>query len=174
MNLDRITTARRWAGTGAIWHAAMCLAVLCMGSVAAAAGVEDVTGNVATEESVAESSGELSGDAYDDDIVLDPQRCVRRVDIDHTKIVDDRAILFYMRGSTIFLNKLPHRCSGLKMAGAFGYDTRTGQLCDIDVISVVDHIGGGLRRGVSCGLGKFKPITEEQVELIKEIGTGDF
>ena len=72
MNLDRKTTARGWAGTGAIWHAAMCLTVLCMGSVAAAAGVEDVAGDVATDESVAESSGELSGDAYDDDLVLVP------------------------------------------------------------------------------------------------------
>ncbi|TDJ44671.1 MAG: hypothetical protein E2O52_07815 [Gammaproteobacteria bacterium] len=167
VNSDRSVPARLRAGTGAMLQATMCVTFLCTGLVSAADDVEDI----ATEE---QSSGRRSEDTSDANIVLDQQNCVRRIDIDHTKIIDDQAILFYMRRSTIFLNKLPRRCSGLRMSGTFSYDTRTGELCNVDIIHVVNHFGGGFRRGVGCGLGKFKPITEEQVELIKEIGPGDF
>ena len=40
----------------------------------------------------------------------EPQQCISLTQLDRTDIIDDRNILFYMRGNEIYLNQLPHRC----------------------------------------------------------------
>lgn len=47
------------------------------------------------------------------------------------------------------------------------YRTSVGQLCDLDIITVLDDIGFGLTSGVSCGLGQFHPVTEAEARAIK-------
>jgi hypothetical protein len=77
--------------------------------------------------------------------------------IRETKVVDDRTIDFVMRGGDIYRNTLPNSCPQLGFERAFSYSTSISQLCSVDIITVLQQ-AGGIRRGASCGLGKFTPI----------------
>ena len=98
---------------------------------------------------------------------LQARQCVSIRRIDRTEIIDDRRIVFHMQGRDIFLNKLPRRCPGLRVSDSFSYRNQTGQLCKVDIITVLDNFGGGLTRGPSCGLGEFFPITEDDLAVLK-------
>lgn len=98
----------------------------------------------------------------------EPRDCVNTQRIRSSDVLSDREILFFMNGSDVYLNKLPHRCSGLRRADTFSYEVRGSQLCHIDLIRVVDYFGGSIRPGVACGLGKFLPVDKEQVPLLRE------
>jgi len=83
--------------------------------------------------------------------------CIPLQSIESTKVLDDRTILFEMRNGDTLVNRLPHRCAGLGFEKSFGYKTSITQLCSQDIIWVLTHMGSGLERGASCGLGKFEP-----------------
>ncbi len=106
--------------------------------------------------------------ATDADLQVDlVENCVSISRIDHTRIIDDRTIVFYMRGDQIYINHLPKRCPGLKRADSYSYRTALNQLCNVDVIRVLDSFGGDLPRpGVACGLGKFSLSSAEALELL--------
>lgn len=93
-------------------------------------------------------------------------RCVDLNRLDHTDIVEDGFILFYMRHKKIYLNVLPHACPGLKSADTFMYRLSIYRLCDVDVITVLNQMGGGFYPGASCGLGLFYPIDEETAKQL--------
>lgn len=99
--------------------------------------------------------------------------CVSLSRVDRTEVIDDSTILFYMNGNDIYRNVLPHRCPGLDRQQPFMYRVTTTQLCNVDVITVLDNIGSGFMPGASCGLGKFQPISEAAAEEIKEIAERD-
>lgn len=96
----------------------------------------------------------------------EPQQCISLTQLDRTDIIDDRNILFYMRGNEIYLNQLPHRCSGLRMADGFSYRRTISRLCKVDLIRPLPR--GGIGGGVSCGLGTFRLITEDEILALKE------
>lgn len=95
------------------------------------------------------------------------KRCVSLKRISRTDVIDDNNILFYMHGRKVYLNKLPHKCPGLARADAFMYRTSMSQLCDLDVITVLDNIGFGFMRGPSCGLGTFYLIDKQRAKELK-------
>ena len=97
-----------------------------------------------------------------------PEQCVSLIRIDHTDVVDDRNILFYMKGGKIYRNHLPYPCSGLKINDTFMYRTSLNQLCNVDIITVLDNMGFGFMPRNSCGLGQFYPVTKEDVKMLKE------
>jgi hypothetical protein len=97
----------------------------------------------------------------------EPVRCVRLSSIDRTEIIDDRNIAFFMRGGDIYVNRLRRSCSQLKPDRAISYRTSTGQICAVDLFSVLDDFGFGLTRVASCGLGMFVPADEEYVDMLK-------
>jgi hypothetical protein len=97
-----------------------------------------------------------------------PVRCLRLTSIQHISILDNSHIVFYMNGGKRYLNTLPYTCSGLKMSGTIMYRTSLSQLCDLDIITVLDSVGGEYRPGASCGLGSFKPITEQEIATLKD------
>ncbi len=99
---------------------------------------------------------------------VEPVKCVHIGRIDNTDIIDDRTIVFYMRGRDIYLNRLPHRCPGLRVADAFGYTTSLTVLCNVDIIRVLRSFDRGFQSGVGCGLGLFEPITKEEIALLKD------
>lgn len=105
----------------------------------------------------------------DDELYEDvkPEQCLSVRRIKKTEILDDRTIFFYMSGNKIYRNHLPRKCFGLKRSDSFSYKLHTSRLCAIDSIKVVDRIGGDIRSGASCGLGKFYPISEEEVAFLK-------
>lgn len=116
-------------------------------------------GAVAAEEEAAESDAE----ALEVPGTLD---CVSLARIDRTRVVNDSTILFYMLGPDVYVNNLPRRCNGLKRTDAFSYETSIGRLCNVDIIRGLRNFGGQFVPGVACGLGKFVPITQEQIDML--------
>jgi len=150
------------------------LLLLCGPGPAIAGDMEELDANAEALDESAEGSGE----AVRDDVLVDvaigePQKCVQTQRIRRTEILDDRTVVFHMKGSVLYLNRLRGRCTGLRRADAFSYDIRTSRLCDIDTIRAVDYFGGVVRPGVACPLGEFQPISEEQLELLREGGGAD-
>ena len=88
--------------------------------------------------------------------VGEPVDCVQLINIDHTRVRDDRTIDFYMKGRDVYRNTLPYSCPGLGFEESFSYKTSLNRLCSVDIITVL-HRDGGIR-GASCGLGQFQPI----------------
>lgn len=151
--------------------ALMLAAILLCGTAAAAGGGDDIAeidANKAEEAATNEAEESLA-----DEVFVETRNCISVHRISRTDVLDDNSVLFYMYGSEIYLNRLPHRCLGLRMADAFSYEIRTQQLCNVDVIRVVRTFGGDLTPGVACGLGKFRPVTEEQVLLLRGKGPDD-
>jgi hypothetical protein len=97
-----------------------------------------------------------------------PRECLAVSRIRNTDILDDRTILFFLRGNKlVYRTYLPHECPGLERNDRFAYEARNGQLCDVDVITVLEQMGVSLHPTFTCRLGKFIPITAEEAEDLK-------
>jgi hypothetical protein len=106
--------------------------------------------------------------AEEEDFDRTPHKCVTTPRIRNTEILDDRTIIFYMRGNQeVYRNHLPRECPGLARNDRFAYQTRNSQLCDIDLITVLEQFGGRLDPTFTCRLGEFIPITREEAEELK-------
>ena len=105
------------------------------------------------------------------------QYCVRPSDIDRTKILDDRNVLFFMRNETVYQNVLPRVCPQLRSEGRFAYDKSGNRLCQKSSITVLVEFGiGDYVPGAVCRLGMFLPVTEDEVEDLlasSQKGKGD-
>ncbi|MGI9293037.1 MAG: DUF6491 family protein [Pseudomonadales bacterium] len=108
-----------------------------------------------------------ASDENDEQLEDRGKRCISLARIDRTHVLDDNNILFYMRGKKVYINKLPHKCRGLRRADSFMYKTSLSQLCDLDIITALDNIGFGFSRGASCGLGTFYPIDKERAKELR-------
>ncbi len=104
-----------------------------------------------------------------DQLLGESERCISMHQIDRTEIIDQQTIVFYLSGGKIYVNRLPHRCPGLRTRDSFMYKNSTNRLCSIDTIRVLDTVGGSLRPGVGCGLGAFHPVSAETVEQLKTL-----
>ncbi len=89
------------------------------------------------------------------EITGEARNCLQSSTIRSTKVQDDSTIDFTTTRGEVFRNTLPARCPGLAFEDRFGYQTSTGQLCNVDTVTLIYSDG---RRGVTCGLGKFAPI----------------
>jgi hypothetical protein len=94
------------------------------------------------------------------------RNCVDLMRIDRTEVVDNDTVLFYMRNGDVYRNELKNACPTLGFEERFMYRTTLTQLCDIDVITVLQDVGFGFLPTVSCGLGKFEPIDEQTAEQL--------
>ena len=82
-------------------------------------------------------------------------RCIQTSRINDTRVHDDQTIDFHLRGGDVYRNTLPNRCPSLGFEERFAYSTSIGQLCSVDVITVLYSDG---TRGAGCGLGEFLPV----------------
>lgn len=48
------------------------------------------------------------------------------------------------------------------------YRSAIGQLCDLDIITILHDSGVGFQPGPSCGLGMFHPISEAEAQQLVE------
>ena len=135
-------------------------------AVIAMAGEDSATGSGIESDAGSDDSSDEDSDDYTGEY-FQLENCIRRSAIRSTDIVDDRTVIFYMSQQKIYVNQLPHRCSGLRSAGTFSYRTTGSQLCSVDTIKVIRSMGRSLSTGPSCGLGKFRPVTKEEVAMIK-------
>ncbi|MBQ0797116.1 DUF6491 family protein [Zhongshania sp.] len=97
-----------------------------------------------------------------------PERCVNLRRIDQLEVIDNRSILFFMKGKQIYLNDLPRPCNGLSRHETIMYKTSLNELCNVDIITVLNSVGSGFLPGISCGLGNFYPITKENADTLKK------
>ncbi len=98
----------------------------------------------------------------------DGQRCINSRTIRRTDVVDDSNIIFYMRGSKIYLNTLPKTCKGLSDERRFTYGSYTRSLCEFDRISVLKDSTFGAYEGRACKLGRFRLVTQDDVAYLFE------
>lgn len=87
------------------------------------------------------------------------ENCVSLQRLDHTHVVDDQSILFYMHGNDVYLNTLPGKCPTLQSEKRFLYRVTANQLCHLDLITVIYDAGFGFMEGPSCRIGKFQPVS---------------
>jgi len=108
--------------------------------------------NDKAEEKVRPVSKEMAGYTRTGEV----NRCLSFIRIDRTKVWDDWHILFTMRNGDLWLNELPRKCSRLGREGSFMYKDSVNQLCNMDIISVLDTYTQS--KGPSCSLGEFQKV----------------
>jgi hypothetical protein len=92
------------------------------------------------------------------EVVGEAVNCINLSQIRSSQVRDGRTIDFMMSGGKVYRNELPYQCGSLGFDRAFTYSTSLTQLCNVDIITVLQNTGGGLNRGASCGLGEFTPV----------------
>ena len=90
------------------------------------------------------------------EVLGEPVNCVLISRIRNTRVHDDFTIDFLMLGGDVFRNTLPNRCPQLGFEQRIAYEANTGNLCSIDLISVLP--AGAAGRGPRCQLGQFVPV----------------
>jgi hypothetical protein len=100
----------------------------------------------------------IAGDMARYEPVGKPVSCINTMNIQSTKILDDRTIEFKMSGRKIYHNVMDYKCSGLKSEDRFSYRVTSNSLCSVDIIHVLHDYGGQLQNGAGCGLGKFQQV----------------
>ncbi len=77
--------------------------------------------------------------------------CLQTSDIDHTEILNDSAIVFFMKTGKPYLNTLTFPCPSLKIEDGFAYEADFPEICSNSQTIRV------LRSGNFCELGQFTP-----------------
>lgn len=123
------------------------------------------------EQTVADILNEpLPEGAYDTS-----RRCVSRTSLRDVEILSDRHLLLESPRGTFWLNELRGRCPDLRSHRTLVFEPHGLQLCDMDRFKVTDFwYWPRYQRwpwrwfeGVSCTLGRFHPVTEEQVSSLR-------
>jgi hypothetical protein len=91
------------------------------------------------------------------------RKCIPTRRLTSTAVIDDRNVLFYMIGKTVYRNILPDQCKGLT-SKAFTYASMAGSLCNFDTIRVIK--GGHSGYGPLCRLGNFYAVTDDDIPEI--------
>jgi hypothetical protein len=105
-------------------------------------------------------------DKKSDDFDRSPVDCIVVKNIDRTDIIDDRTIVFVMRGKKkIYVNNLPSNCPNLESSDRFGYAVTSSRLCKVDLIQALPRVG----IPIPCRIGEFVPISTEEVEELHAI-----
>jgi hypothetical protein len=117
---------------------------------------------VALAGSAGESAAQ-QGESRDDATI----NCISLNQVENTSVVDNDTILFYMRGDEVYRNDLPHDCPTLESEDTFMYRVTIGQLCSVDVITVLMDMGSRFMPGPSCGLGMFREISAAEAETLE-------
>jgi Family of unknown function (DUF6491) len=109
----------------------------------------------------------LDAVAQDEFLDRSPEDCISVNRIRNTEVLDDRTILFYMRGSRVYRNFLRDNCPNLGRSKRFLLESRTGRLCESDLITVLEQFSSRLDPGFTCRIGAFHPVTKAEAELME-------
>ncbi len=104
-----------------------------------------------------------------------PRRCISRFAYRDFEPLSDRYLLFKGPGNKLWLNELHGMCPGLRHTTALAFDLRGSEICELDQFKVTDWFDWSRYRrwpwhwlqGVPCTLGKFQPVTGQQVEALR-------
>ena len=96
-----------------------------------------------------------------------PEDCVLLNRVSNNTGVNDRQVVFSMRGGTYYLNSLDAACQALtpgENSLVFHYRTRSAKitrLCETDTFTVERQVSR-----IGCGLGQFHPITAAEASAL--------
>ncbi len=93
--------------------------------------------------------------------------CLSLIRIDDSSILDSKHMLFTMTDKSMYLNTLPRGCAGMDSKDAYTFRTQLNKLCNQDIITILHPGGHGMLPGVSCSLGMFEKVTQDQVDALK-------
>jgi hypothetical protein len=96
-----------------------------------------------------------------------PKECVQVAAIRRTEVLDDRTVLFFMRGGAWYRNYLRRDCPGLAREGRFLYSPVSGRLCNTHGLTLLQDFNGEFVPTIVCPLGDFQPVTPEEVADLK-------
>ena len=94
--------------------------------------------------------------------------CLSLNRIERSEILDNQHIAFKMIDGKYYINVLPVACPSLHRNSALMYQTSLSRLCDLDIITVLDSLGGGYEPRGSCGLGEFNESTQDEVKELRD------
>lgn len=105
----------------------------------------------------------------DDEVDVEPviESCVSTMILRNPEIIDDNTIVFHASRKRMYLNELPSTCRGLKRQGRITY-TKDSKLCANDWFNILERSGTKLALGISCRLGEFQLIGEEELEELRD------
>ncbi len=92
--------------------------------------------------------------AVDGKAIGDAVSCVRLIDVQDIKPVNDYVAMFHMRSNKVYRNDINGRCRRLG-DDPFIHKTSTGDYCRGDIIQMFDQSSG--IQGGSCVFGSFVP-----------------
>ena len=78
--------------------------------------------------------------------------CLATAQIDHTDIVNDKAIVFFMKDGKAYMNAMGISCPSLQMEGGFTFMTDAVEVCSNSQTIRVKNSGN------FCELGQFTPF----------------
>ncbi|MCC5886180.1 MAG: hypothetical protein JJT88_07055 [Gammaproteobacteria bacterium] len=151
------------------------LLALLLGGCAAQPAPGDEPGESGEASMEQDVSDEDVASAPDADAVYEafppgaPQRCIDVRRIRRIEPIGNHTLLFHVGGGEVWRNRLPRSCPGLRRHSRFLYEPRSGRLCSLDVVYLLEDHGFGFRRGAGCPLGEFDYLTEEQAEALKNL-----
>ncbi|MEM7216713.1 MAG: DUF6491 family protein [Pseudomonadota bacterium] len=131
---------------------------------------DDETSSPTTEPPVAIpdlSLEELLNDPEAAEPIAEARRCIPRQSDARLLVLDDETLLVEGRGKRRWLNRLRHRCPGLRPDMILVTESRGGMsgMCELDTVTGVTR-GVGLQ-SARCALGKFEPIDVAHAEMIE-------
>jgi len=93
--------------------------------------------------------------------------CLSLSRIKNVDILDNKHLVFQTGVNDYYLNTLPYACNGLRLNDSFLYSSSINQICNVDVISVLNKFGSGYQSGPSCGLGVFVAVNKEEITTLR-------
>ncbi|HEY9182054.1 MAG TPA: hypothetical protein VIQ99_02575 [Gammaproteobacteria bacterium] len=166
-------------------------------SVLVARNNHAVAEHKATTDLYAERVGPLANLSLAEYVAGESRDCLQGSVIEHTGVVNDGAVIFFLGNRQAYLNVLQAACPGLERDGEFfvGNSAPTGTPTSPSGMRAVipgppgpftgaplsrrvctqDHIfpykEGGSRRVVGCNLGRFFPMSEDQaLQILTALG----
>ncbi|MEQ8857211.1 MAG: DUF6491 family protein [Pseudomonadales bacterium] len=101
------------------------------------------------------------------DYTGDQERCLSSYAYRSVDVLDDQHVVFKGSGERLWLNKLRTRCIGLRPDEILQFEMRNNRVCDLDNFQAMDSFMYTARTSGTCTLGKFMPVSPEQMEAIE-------
>lgn len=138
--------------------------------VAGCAGAGPTPEQQATQAAKQEAKHEAIQDILTQPLAVEEytsdERCLSTREYRNVDVLDDQHVVFKGSGDKLWLNTLRNRCVGLRRDNMLRFRMRDNRVCDLDHFDAIDSFMWGSSSG-TCTLGKFTPITPEQVEAIE-------
>jgi Family of unknown function (DUF6491) len=95
--------------------------------------------------------------------------CIPSAMINRTEPLNDRYIVFHSSGNRLWLVQLKMRCPGMTASSLLSFEKDANRLCEWDSVRTVNDYGmGGVRLGPKCNLPKFEPVSQDQIDMLKQ------